>query len=324
MTTPMFIDGSSIFELSADQIRLAKQGKVTAANHTVTWPEADWTLATSQMQESLDWIAANPDDLLLIRTVADLDEAYASGRVGVIFGPQDADFLENDLGKLHTAYDMGLRVMQLTYQNRNCVGDGCGVADAGPLTAFGREVVAAMNKLGILVDLSHVSIATGWSALEVSTKPIAYTHAVANEVTPHPRSKPDAQIKAVAAGGGVIGVPAASSLTQRTPRVQPTKDDFYAHVAYLVDLVGIDHVAIGLDFDQTNTEERYNAWHYAHPELDVDGFKFQFSDVHVQGYDDLSCWTQLHQDVLERGYTADEAAKITGGNWYRLFDQVWA
>ncbi len=324
MTTPMFIDGSSIFQLSPDQIRLAKSGKVTAANHTVTWPEVGWEQAKQQIQESLDWVTANPDDLILIKKLADLDEAYASGRVGMILGPQDSEFLENDIAKLHELYDMGLRVMQLTYQNRNCVGDGCGVADAGPLTSFGREVVAEMNKLGILVDLSHVSIATGWSAMEVSTKPVAYTHAVANEVTPHARSKPDAQIKAVAEMGGVIGVPAASSLTQRTPQVQPDKDDFFAHVDYLVNLVGIDHVAIGLDFDQNNTEEAYNAWHDAHPELDVNGFKFNFSDVHVKGYEDLSCWTQLYQDTLDRGYSVEEAAKIVGGNWYRLFGQVWA
>lgn len=319
----MIIDGSSIALYEPVQLELARAGGVTAINHTVTRPEADWAAATQQLRAAQDWIDANPDDLALVRTVDDLQHCKDTGRLGIIFGPQDSHFLGGDINRLSAAYDAGLRVMQLTYQNRNCVGDGCGVVDAGPLTDFGRDVVRGMNQLGIVVDLSHVSIATGWSALEVSTEPIVYTHAHAEKVTPHPRSKPDDQIRAVASTGGVIGVSAASSLAQRIPGVQPDLDDFFFHIDYLVDLVGVDHVGIGLDFDQSNSRERYESWHRAHPELDVNGHMFPFDEVHVKGLSDLSCWPVIEQGLADRGVSAADSAALIGGNWHRVFGQIW-
>jgi membrane dipeptidase len=318
------IDGSAVIEQSDDHFARAAKGGVTAVNHTVTRPNASWDEASRQLSECSEWLLGNADKGRLVRSTSDILECKQAGTEGIIFGPQDSAFLDGRIERVQEIYDRGVRILQLTYQGQNCVGDGCGVEQAGPLTAFGRHVVAAMNQLGILIDLSHVSEATSWDALDRSSRPVVFTHAHADAMTHHPRSKSDDLIRAVADGGGMIGVTAASALGFLTPGVQPTIDDFVRHVHYLVELVGDDHVGIGLDLDETNTEAHHLAWHAKHPSLDVPGVSFRYSQRHVAGLDSATDFPKITNALLESGFDATAVNKILGGNFFRVFGDVWA
>lgn len=320
----IIIDGSAVVEQSDEHFARAKQGGVTAVNHTVTRPNASWEDAKRQLSECSGWLERSGDKSRLVRSTDDILDCKRAGVEGVIFGPQDSAFLDGRIERLEEIYDDGVRILQLTYQGSNCVGDGCGVEQAGPLTAFGRDVVAAMNQLGILVDLSHVSEATSWDALNRSEKPVVFTHAHADAMTHHPRSKSDDLIRAVAEKGGMIGVTASSALGFLTPGVQPTIADFVRHVTYLVELVGDDHVGIGLDLDETNTAERHLAWHAKHPSLDVPGVSFHYAERHVAGLDSAADFPKITAALLESGFDQSAVQKILGGNFYRVFSQVWA
>ena len=180
-----------------------------------------------------------------VRHTADIRTAKQTSRTGVILGFQNTSAIEDDLDLLTIFHDLGVRVMQLTYMEANLVGQGClERIDAG-LTGFGQEVIAEMNRLGILIDLSHVGHHTTLEAIEYSKKPVAFTHANPSSLCDHPRNKPDEALMAVAAKGGVVG---ATIFPPFLPSGnKSTLDDFVRVVDYLVDMIGIDHVAVGTD-----------------------------------------------------------------------------
>lgn len=318
------IDGSAVVEQSPEHFRRARKGGVTAVNHTVTRPTVGWDEARRQLTDCADWLSGNPDGGRLVRGVADIEACKQDGVEGIIFGPQDSAFLDGEIERLEQIHALGVRILQLTYQGPNCVGDGCGVQAAGPLTPFGRDVVAAMNDLGILIDLSHVSEATSWDAVERSNRPVVFSHAHATAMTAHPRSKSDELIKAMAAKGGVIGVTAASALSFLRPGVQPTLDDFVRHVSYLVEVAGADHVGIGLDLDETNTEERHLAWHAKHPSLDVAGVSFPYAHRHTAGIESAADFPAITAALVDAGFDDETILKILGQNFLRVFGEAWA
>lgn len=321
--TALIIDGSGVVELSDEHLARAKAGGVTAINHTVTRPDADWEAARRQIAECSAWIESTAGAARLVRSYDDLLSCRAEGVEGIIYGPQDAAFLEDDLGRVDEIHRLGVRILQLTYQGSGPLGDGCGVPDAGGLTGFGRQVVHAMDDLGIVVDLSHVSEKTSWDAIRVSRNPVAITHAHASAMTDHPRSKSDELIRAVAEGGGVIGVTASSALGWLTPGVQPTVADLVRHIEYLLEVAGPEHVGIGLDLDETNTAERHLAWHASHPGLDVGGVEFPYDKRHVAGIDSCRDFPKVAAALAEAGLSDDVIAGIVGGNFARVFRTVW-
>ena len=140
-----------------------------------------------------------------VHHTADIRTAKQTGRTGIILGFQNTSAIEEDLDLLTTFHDLGVRVMKLTYMEANLVGQGClERIDAG-ITGFGQEVIAEMNRLGILIDLSHVGQRTTLEAIEFSQQPVAFTHTNPASICNHPRNQPDETIKAVAAKGGLVG-----------------------------------------------------------------------------------------------------------------------
>ncbi len=319
----LVIDGSMVVKPGPEHAAAAKAGGITAVNHTVASGHDDWTAALTKMNRTLAWIATNPSELRLVTRGQDLYDCKSDGMEGIIFGPQDAVFLGDDIERVRTSYDMGLRVLQLTYQGKNNLGDGCGVDDPGPLTAFGRDVVQAMNDLGIVVDLSHVSQATGWSALEVSKDPVVFTHAHSMSMTKVPRSKDDDFIKAVVEGGGAIGVTVCSALSFLTPKTQPGLDDFVRHVEYLLELVGPRAVAIGLDFSEMSSPERHEKWHRDNPGLDPDGYFFPYHEAHMVGMEGAADAPKITEALVRAGLDDETIRLILGENWARIFSGIW-
>ncbi|GAA0714032.1 membrane dipeptidase [Dactylosporangium roseum] len=316
------IDGSAVIIESDAHFERVDPGGVTATNHTVTIPGVGLTEALRQINSFRRWLDENPDRIRLCTSTKDIHDAKASGREAAILGPQDSLFLGTDLSLVGTFWDLGLRVLQLTYQKRNWVGDGCGETNPAGLSGFGRSLVKELNAFGILIDLSHCSKPTTLDAIEHSDQPVVLTHAHPNAVTPHIRAKDDETLKAIATTGGVVGVTALSSFNKMAFGVRPGLVEFVRHVHYLIDLLGVDHVGIGLDFDETNTPEKHARDIARNPELEPVK-EFEWDDRRVRDLSRGAHFPNVTGALLDSGLDSGDVQKILGLNFLRVFDQVW-
>ena len=293
------------------------RGGVTAVNATIAaWHAPTETLAIIAALSKL--MAARADIVMPVRTVADISAAKASHRVGLILGFQDSAPIGDDLSLLATYHALGVRVVQLTYNFANRVGAGCQAPVDDGLTPFGREVVREMNRLGILVDVSHCGPATTMDAIAVSEQPIAFTHCNARRFFDTPRNKSDAAIRALVDRGGVIGAAAFAGLL--TSRLPATLADYVAAIDDLVALVGEDQVGLGPDFmEEMSAEVAAQVLKGLPPEL-----LQQFQALPpTQGFESAAAFPNLTLALLAHGYQPAAVRKIMGGNWLRLYAEVW-
>ncbi|MFT4029109.1 MAG: membrane dipeptidase [Protaetiibacter sp.] len=315
-------DGSSVLKEEPAHFERAFAGGVTGTNHTVASPHEGYEEAVADMARCARWIADNSDKGILATTVSDIEEAKRSGREAIVFGPQNAEFLGTELGRLDVAYQLGMRIMQLTYQRQNYLGAGCGETSDAGLSRFGRRVVEEMDELGIVVDVSHCGRATALDAFAASKNPVVFTHAHSSAMSPHVRAKDDDVIRALADQGGVIGITALSAFN--ADPAEPTKRQgltgFLRHVTHVAELVGIDHVGIGLDFDETNTPEKFAADHAKSPELVT---VFGWDDKRIHGLADASEEFNVTLALVSAGFSDEEIVKVLGANFLRVFRQVW-
>jgi membrane dipeptidase len=190
-------------------------------------------------------IAACEDDMLLVRSSADIERARQEGKYGVLLDFQNTLPIGDDLDRLQTFHGLGLRMVQLTYNYQNLVGDGCTDTNQGGLTYFGREMVRRLNEMNILVDVSHCSEQVGWDAMEVSTAPVIVSHSAAKAVAYHDRGKSDELARAIADQGGYFGVVTLPGFIRDTPG--GSLEDVVRQIEHLVNVCGIDHVGLGTD-----------------------------------------------------------------------------
>ena len=271
--------------------------------------------------------AAHPDTFTIVRTVPELQAAKAAGRVGLILGFQDGTPLEDDISRVDTFHGLGLRILQLTYNVRNLLGDGCLEAANGGLSAFGRRVVARCNALGILIDLSHVGERTTMDAIAASTAPVAFTHSGCQAVNGVPRNKTDAQLRALADKGGVIGIYLMPFLRAAG---QPTSDDFVAHVDHAIRLCGEDQVGVGSDLsitplDLTRDFRETHADFVRERRRQGISAPGEAEDVfnYVPDFNTPRRMEQIADLLSRRGHSSARIEKLLGGNWARLFGTVW-
>jgi membrane dipeptidase len=209
-----------------------------------TPPDTAFTQAVLGIGEMEGEIDRHHDTFIRIRRAADIAAAKQAGRCGIIYGFQDAVAFETELSRLDELHRLGIRVVQVTYNRRNLLGDGClEPANAG-LSKTGVEAVAKMNELGILVDLSHCGRQTAADAIKASKKPVAFTHTGSAALNDHPRNRTDAELRAVAEKGGVSGIYFMPFLSEGR---QPTAADVIRHLEHMIDVAGEDHVSLGTD-----------------------------------------------------------------------------
>ena len=319
------IDGLNVSNWDSPNVYAAlRTGDVTAINATV----ATW----ENFQETMDHIAiwlrrfAERDDVLQVKTVADIHVAKERGKTGIILGFQNASPIENNLERLRLFHSLGVRVIQLTYHERNLLGNGCYERTDEGISNFGVDAIRLMNEIGILIDLSHVGDRTTLETIDTSERPVCVTHANANTFCPHPRNKEDETLKRLAARGGIVG---ATSFAPFLPGgFDATLSDFIDSLDYMVQLVGIDNVAFGTD----NTQDQpLSFWHYiasqqgtqypstfANTDQDYLGNCYQPKDLETPAQ-----FPNLAGALLDRGYSEEDAQKLLGGNWLRLFSEVW-
>ena len=293
------------------------QGGVTAVNATIAaWHDPMETMGL--LSNVLPLFEQHADIIMQVESLADIARAKQSGRVGMILGFQGTSPIGDNLGLLTLYHKLGVRIVQLTYNYRNRVGDGCQEPEDGGLSEFGRAVVAELNRLGMLIDISHCGPRTSMEAIEASQKPIAITHANPRALLDHPRNKTDDIIRAACERGGVIGAVIFPPMLTRN--IPATLDDYLDTLDYLINLVGIDHVGLGPDFmEAMPAEVAAGALKGLPPEVIK-----QFSAVPpTQGFESAAAFPNVTAGLLGRGFTDTDVKKIMGGNWLRLYDEVW-
>ena len=228
--------------------------------------------------------------------------------------------LEDDLDRLATFHRLGVRVMQVTYMEANYAGQGClERIDAG-LTGFGIEAVEEMNRLGILIDLSHVGYRTTMEAIEASKKPVAFTHANPKSICNHPRNKPDEALKAVAKKGGIIGATIFPAFLPSGNK--STLKDFVDVIDHLVGMVGIDHVGVGTDFTEGQPRGWFD-WILTGKSKKGPALALNHPLVNPEGIQHSGDFSNITAALLARGYADTDVQKIIGLNFMRLFEEIW-
>jgi membrane dipeptidase len=257
-------------------------------------------------------MARYPERLAFASTAGDLRAAFQRGRIGGVLGMEGGHAIENSLGALRAFYDLGARYMTLTHnQTLDWADAATGVQRHGGLTAFGREVVREMNRLGMLVDLSHVAPSVMSQALDVSEAPVIFSHSNARALADHPRNVPDSILKRLPKNGGIVMVTFVPGFTSqavvewnRTPAAQrpaggasprATLSQVADHIEHIRRVAGIDHVGIGGDFDG-------------------------ITDV-VEGLEDVSTYPKLFAELSRRGWSESDLRKLAGENILRVFTQ---
>ncbi len=249
-----------------------------------------------------DIVERHPKDFTLARTAADIERARAQGKVAALIGVEGGHAIENSLRVLRDFYALGARYMTLTHMNTNHWADSSGdvtdpeVKHHNGLTDFGKQVVREMNRLGMLVDVSHVSDKTFWDVMETSSAPVFASHSSCRALCDVPRDMTDDMIRAVAKKGGVVQVNflPAFLTTRNTPPASVA--DVAAHIDHIVKIAGIGAAGIGSDFDGI--------------------------DRTPTGLEDVSKFPNLTRALLERGYTAGQVRLIYGGNFLRFMRAV--
>ena len=296
-------------------------GGVTAINAT----SAVWENYRETMDNITGWLQRfemHSAILVQIKRVEDIFQAKKDGKVGIILGWQNATPIENNVDHLAVFHALGVRIIQLTYNERNLLGNGCFERTDEGLSHFGVDAVREMNRLGILIDLSHVGDRSTLDAAELSEKPVACTHANARAFVDHVRNKTDDALRLITEKGGVIGANGFPPFLRHG--IKSTLADYVDAIDDLVERVGIDHVGIGTDFTQDQPLAFFD-WLFARqgvkprPRLVPDLDKL----VHPKGMETPDKLSNVAGELDRRGYTSTDITKILGGNWIRLFQQVW-
>lgn len=263
------------------------------------------------------WLLAHRADYLLVETAADVERARAEGRLGVSFDIEGVNAIGDQPSLIELYHALGVRWMLLAYNRNNRAGGGCQDDDGG-LTPFGRRVIAEMERVGMVLCLSHTGHRTAREAIGVATRPVIFSHSNPSAVHAHPRNIPDDLIRACAATGGVVGINGVGSfLGQADGRDDISSATFARHVDHVVQLVGPRHVSIALDYVFDMGElETYLAkmQHTFPPEL---GYSAKPAFVAPEQL------PEIVQALLDRGYREDDLRDILGGNVMRLARTVW-
>ena len=316
------IDGLQCCDFNRALMEEALRGGVTAINHAAIL----WENFRDGIDRIIEWRSlfdANADIVMPVRSVADIHAARAAGKLGIIMGWQNTSPLEDRLDYLPVFKTLGIGIMQLTYNTQNLAGAGyLEEKDAG-LTGFGKEMVAEMNRVGVLCDLSHVGEITAAETIDHSDHPCAITHCLPKALKDVPRNKSDALFKRCADKGGVIGVSLfAPGLAAGN---EATVKDVVDAIAYMIDLVGEDHVAIGTDFSLNRP--RPGPWQeWANRDKGSARVLTGFATAKIskpEGIRRIDEFPNLTAEMVARGWLAARVKAVLGGNWLRLLDEVW-
>ncbi len=255
----------------------------------------------------------HPDVVMRAYSVKDILEAKKKGKTAILATIENGQMIDNDLDRVDMLYGLGVRCLGLSYNARTTVGDGCTERTDAGLSSLGFKVVERMNRLGMLIDLSHSSDLASQETIEASKAPCCFTHTFARGIFNNPRGKSDDLLKLVAKKGGVIGMAAVPNLISRKP-VQ-TIFDVLDHLDYIVKLVGIDHVAIGTDCMYGDHVAMHKNMHKI---MDMSKVLNEFPGAYIDYMENPGQWPNFTRALVARGYSDGDIKKILGENVLRI------
>ena len=323
-------DAADDAPLSARGLRDARESGVTVVNFTVNdvgnGPNK-FMAAVKNIADLERELTLHPDALMKVVRGRDIQTAKTTKRVGIVYGCQDTTMLEADLKNLRVFANLGVRIVQPTYNVRNLMGDGCIEKADGGLSKMGHDFIAEMNKLNLLLDLSHAGPRTIAEGIAASKAPMAITHTGCRALVDLPRNTRDAELKALADRGGVAGMYFMPFLRESG---QPHAEDLIRHIEHAVNVCGEDHVGLGTDGSISGVPmtDAYLAYFKKEAQARAKaGFAApgESADVLtiVPEYNDPLRFYRLANDLKSRGWPESRIEKLLGANFARLFAQVW-
>jgi membrane dipeptidase len=297
---------------------------VDRARYGVTFTSI--TIASDELSvgDTVRWIAAarqyfasRAQKLVFVEKVADIRAAHAAGKIAVNLHFQGSNPLGGDLNLVEVYRRLGIGHLLLAYNYRNLAGDGCHEPNDAGLSAFGRELIAEMNRVGMAVDLTHTGTRTALDALAVSTQPVIISHSNSRGVWDHPRNIPDELAKAVAAMGGVIGVNGVG-LFLSNARSDISAQAIARHINHYADLVGPDHVGLGLD---SVYDVKFYIENFARKNMEKyrTGGYFKGTPQFAQ----VAVIPQVAGLLLDSGWSVANVKGFLGENWLRVLERIW-
>ncbi|MGF1610660.1 MAG: membrane dipeptidase [Kiloniellales bacterium] len=318
----LVIDGLQYCNWSDRIFREMRDGGVGAVHVTIAYWE-DFRETVARMIEWNGRFEEFHDLIMPVRSAADLRRAQQEGKTGILFGAQNCSPMEDDIGLIAVLHDLGLRFMQLSYNNQSLLATGCFEAEDSGITRMGRQVIKEMNHVGLVVDMSHSAERSTLEAIALSERPIAITHANPSSWAPALRNKSDRVLKALGESGGMLGF-------SLYPHHLRSKSDcslqsFCEMVAHTAELMGIDHVGLGSDLCQDQPDRvvewmRNGTWTKAKD--------YGEGSKSAAGFPSQPAWFGSNKDfgnVAEGlravGFAEDDVRKIMGGNWLAFFER---
>lgn len=290
------------------------------------------SLASANLKVALeslaDWqkrIKDNPDKLIYAKSADDFIRAKKENKTAVLMGFQNATMIEKSIDNINTLYEAGTRWIQLTYNERNLLGDGCTERTNAGLSDFGIEAVERMNELGIMIDLSHCGRQTTNDGIKFSKSGAAINHSMCEALYKnHPRSKTDEQIKAMADKGGVIGIICLGYMIGPDPGGKTTLETYVDHIDHAVKIGGIDHVGLAADFAIQGLEATGSTrenWYVPRLTRFKPSYQVRWPPW-IPELDKPDRYLQVAKVLDKRGYSSGDIEKILGQNWLRYFSET--
>ena len=293
------------------QLQRFRDAGVTVVSINVGYANMPWEEHLQILSYMRQWIAQRPETHRLISTVGDIQRCKADGKLGIVFDIEGMRPVQNNLNLIQTFYELGVRWMLVSYNRNNDAGGGCLDKDTG-LTNVGRTAIDEMERVGMVLCLSHTGPRTAIEALQYSRNPVIFSHSNPYGDTKHVRNISDELIRACADKGGVIGLSGFGPFLGAGD--DPVKD-LLRQLHYVIGLVGPDHVGLGLDycFDPAEFREHIRLNPSLFPEGIADGL--MMVEPEATG--------QIIEGLLRDGLTDDQITNILGGNWLRIATQIW-
>ena len=317
------IDGLQYSAWSREIFEQMRAGGLNAVHVTVAYHENTRETLT-RLGEWNARFEAFPDLIRPVFEPGDIQRAKAEGRIGIIFGAQNCSPIEDEIRLVEVMRRLGLMIMQLTYNNQSLLACGCYEAEDSGLTRFGKQVVREMNRVGMVIDMSHSAERSTLEAIDHSEQPVIISHANPSHFHPALRNKSDKVIDAIAANEGLLGFSLYPFLLKNGP--QCTLDDFCDMVAWTADRMGIDRIGMGSDLCQSQPQSvlewmRNGRWSKA--------MDYGEGNSNNAGWPDALTWFGNSSDfpgiadaLGNRGFSDEEVGKIVGGNWVDVLDRV--
>lgn len=275
-----------------------------------------------QFFASYNGFIANHDQFFMrIDSIEDLNRVKRSGKIGLMLGFQNSEHFEK-VDDVNLFFGLGQRVSQLTYNERNLIGNGSTERADGGLSDFGVSIVERMNKVGMAIDVAHCGDRTTLDACELSSKPVLITHSACRSLVPgHPRCKTDEAIKKMAVTGGVMGIPGLRMFIR--DREPTTIDHYFAHIDHIAQLVGVEHVGIGSDIDLDGYDDMPLKQQDALRKSYKESYGFR-DKIDIEGLGHPKRMFDIAEGLSKRGYSNSDIKGILGGNVKRALTEIWS